>query len=123
VPQVVVADTRVAASRSADAFYDHPSQALTIVGITGTNGKTTTTHLVRDDARGRRDAVRRDRHAGRRRSATTPGPLDQHDAAGARTARAARRDADAGARAVAMEVSSHALALGVSTTCAFAPPR
>ena len=48
VPTIIVRDTRAAASRLADAFYDHPSRALTVVGVTGTNGKTTTTHLVRD---------------------------------------------------------------------------
>jgi UDP-N-acetylmuramoyl-L-alanyl-D-glutamate--2,6-diaminopimelate ligase len=46
VPAIVVADTRVAASKLADAFYDFPSRDLIVVGITGTNGKTTTSHLV-----------------------------------------------------------------------------
>ncbi len=30
----------------ADAFYDHPTQKLHLIGITGTNGKTTTSHLI-----------------------------------------------------------------------------
>src|SRR5690348_16009284 len=41
-----VADTLAALSPVAAAFYDHPSEALTIVGVTGTNGKTTTTHFI-----------------------------------------------------------------------------
>ncbi|HMD01844.1 MAG TPA: UDP-N-acetylmuramoyl-L-alanyl-D-glutamate--2,6-diaminopimelate ligase [Candidatus Baltobacteraceae bacterium] len=46
VTTIVVPDTRRALSRLADAFYGHPSQGLRVVGVTGTNGKTTTTHLV-----------------------------------------------------------------------------
>ena len=46
MPQVVVPDTRPAMGRLAAAFFGHPSQALTMVGVTGTNGKTTTTSLI-----------------------------------------------------------------------------
>ncbi|MBI4040839.1 MAG: UDP-N-acetylmuramoyl-L-alanyl-D-glutamate--2,6-diaminopimelate ligase [Deltaproteobacteria bacterium] len=46
VVQVVVSDTRVAMAQLACAFYQHPSQNMTCVGITGTNGKTTTTFLL-----------------------------------------------------------------------------
>lgn len=46
VPQVVVPDTRVAMGPLAAAFWGHPSRSLTMVGITGTNGKTTTASLV-----------------------------------------------------------------------------
>ncbi|MGQ9603745.1 MAG: UDP-N-acetylmuramoyl-L-alanyl-D-glutamate--2,6-diaminopimelate ligase [bacterium] len=45
--QVVVKDVRFALARISSAFFDHPSEKLTVVGITGTNGKTTTCHLVR----------------------------------------------------------------------------
>lgn len=41
-----VADSRVALARAAAAVYDFPSQKIKVVGITGTNGKTTTAHLV-----------------------------------------------------------------------------
>ena len=47
--QVVAAyvkDTRKALSKVSAAFYHHPSQALTTVGITGTNGKTTTAYII-----------------------------------------------------------------------------
>ncbi len=107
---ITVPDTRVAASALADAFYDHPSQVLMVVGVTGTNGKTTTTHLLRDvlesagipcgvvgtlggEFRGERWPL----------SNTTPLPLELHALLAAQLR--------AGARAVAMEVSSHALAL------------
>ncbi len=45
-PWVVVPDARLAMARLAAAFYQHPSGDLTVVGITGTNGKTTTSYLV-----------------------------------------------------------------------------
>ena len=110
VALVSVPDTRIAASALADAFFDRPSHAMTVVGITGTNGKTTTTHLVRDvleaagipcgiigtlggEFRERRWTL----------SNTTPLAIELHGLL------AAQRDAGAGA--VAMEVSSHALAL------------
>ncbi|WP_031513412.1 UDP-N-acetylmuramoyl-L-alanyl-D-glutamate--2,6-diaminopimelate ligase [Desulfofalx alkaliphila] len=46
IPTVQVEDSRLALALVAAEFYNHPSQSLTITGITGTNGKTTTTHLV-----------------------------------------------------------------------------
>ena len=44
---VAVADTRRALSSLAAAFYGDPSHALDVVGVTGTNGKTTTVHMLR----------------------------------------------------------------------------
>lgn len=46
VAQVVVGDVRAAAAPLASVVYGRPSEALTVVGVTGTNGKTTTTHLL-----------------------------------------------------------------------------
>lgn len=46
VPVVVVKDTFKAMAVIADAFYEQPSQKLHLIGITGTNGKTTTSHLI-----------------------------------------------------------------------------
>jgi UDP-N-acetylmuramoyl-L-alanyl-D-glutamate--2,6-diaminopimelate ligase len=109
VAQVLVPATRPALAHLAAAYYGHPSRALTLVGITGTNGKTTTSYLV--------DALLRPagptgilgtiqyvvgdevRPAGQ----TTPEALDIE--AMLATMR------DRGVRGVAMEVSSHALAL------------
>lgn len=48
VPIVLLQDTKHAAGKVADLFYDHPSHKLKIYGITGTNGKTTTTKLTYD---------------------------------------------------------------------------
>jgi UDP-N-acetylmuramoyl-L-alanyl-D-glutamate--2,6-diaminopimelate ligase len=44
---VGVHDTRVALAELAAAFYGHPARALNLIGVTGTNGKTTVTHLIR----------------------------------------------------------------------------
>ena len=46
VPQVLVPATRPALARLAAAYHGHPSRSLTLVGITGTNGKTTSSYLV-----------------------------------------------------------------------------
>jgi UDP-N-acetylmuramoyl-L-alanyl-D-glutamate--2,6-diaminopimelate ligase len=111
VPQVIVEDTRVAISQLADAFYDRPSQSLLVFGITGTNGKTTTTYLLRGiaEAAGLPCGVigTLGGNFGDRTwtlENTTPLALELH--------RLLAEMRDAGARAVAMEVSSHALALG-----------
>jgi len=46
VPVVVAPDTRAAMGEASTAIYGHPSSRLTLVGITGTNGKTTTSYFV-----------------------------------------------------------------------------
>ena len=46
IPQVVVRDTRHKIADIADRFYSSPSRGLNLIGITGTNGKTTVTHLI-----------------------------------------------------------------------------
>lgn len=46
VPVVIVKDTNRAMAVLADAFYGHPTKRLHLIGITGTNGKTTTSHLI-----------------------------------------------------------------------------
>lgn len=46
VPQLVVPDSRLASAMVADVFYGHPSRELRMIGVTGTNGKTTTTYLI-----------------------------------------------------------------------------
>ncbi|MDX2230633.1 MAG: UDP-N-acetylmuramoyl-L-alanyl-D-glutamate--2,6-diaminopimelate ligase [Leptolyngbyaceae cyanobacterium bins.349] len=47
VPLVIPADDMaIACAKLATAFYGHPAQTLKLVGVTGTNGKTTTTHLI-----------------------------------------------------------------------------
>jgi UDP-N-acetylmuramoyl-L-alanyl-D-glutamate--2,6-diaminopimelate ligase len=111
VPEHVVSDARAAMPELAARFFGHPSEELRVVGITGTNGKTTAAYLVRQllEAAGigcgligtvdwvvggqATPAVR-----------TTPEAIDLQ--------RAMRQMLDAGDRALAMEVSSHAMQLG-----------
>jgi len=99
--QVVVAPgtARAAMARVARTLYGDPATALTTVGVTGTNGKTTVTHLLGAvfEAHGWPAAVIGTLDGAR----TTPeAPVLQRLLAEAR---------DGGRRAVAMEVSSHAL--------------
>jgi len=46
IPQFIVKNSRVALARLADYFYNHPSRKMTMIGITATNGKTTTTFMT-----------------------------------------------------------------------------
>lgn len=46
VPQIVVSDTTETIAEISDLFYSSPSQKLNLIGVTGTNGKTTVTHLI-----------------------------------------------------------------------------
>lgn len=48
VAHILVEDARRAMAEIACSFYDHPSQKIPVVGITGTNGKTTTSFMVRE---------------------------------------------------------------------------
>jgi UDP-N-acetylmuramoyl-L-alanyl-D-glutamate--2,6-diaminopimelate ligase len=101
VPQLVVGDARAAMGPVASAVYAHPSAALSIVGITGTNGKTTTAHLLASILResGRTTGV----------IGTLSGTHTTPEAPELQARLAAFRDD--GYEAVVMEVSSHALAL------------
>ena len=45
-PQIIVSDSTIAIAQISDLFYGSPSHKLNIIGVTGTNGKTTVTHLI-----------------------------------------------------------------------------
>jgi UDP-N-acetylmuramoyl-L-alanyl-D-glutamate--2,6-diaminopimelate ligase len=100
VAQAIVPETRAAMGPVAAAFHGDPSHALDVVGVTGTNGKTTTTHLLQSvlEAAGRPAAV----------IGTLTGARTTPEATELQAQLAALRDD--GIEAVAMEVSSHALA-------------
>jgi UDP-N-acetylmuramoyl-L-alanyl-D-glutamate--2,6-diaminopimelate ligase len=110
VPWIVVRDARLALAQLASAFHGHPSSRMVVAGITGTNGKTTTSYLLAamfEHARircGRIGTVshrigRMEREAAR----TTPEAPDLQALLEAMVAE--------GCGACAMEVSSHALSL------------
>ena len=46
VPQLIVGSTRIATAELASSLFGNPSTVLRVVGVTGTNGKTTTTHIL-----------------------------------------------------------------------------
>src|SRR5881397_923112 len=110
VPEVVVPSSRVAMAPAADEFFGRPTAELQVAGVTGTNGKTTTTFLLFAilAAAGRRPGLVgtiEARVGGERRGVkrTTPEAIDLQ--------RLFREMLDAGDRSVAMEASSHASAL------------
>jgi UDP-N-acetylmuramoyl-L-alanyl-D-glutamate--2,6-diaminopimelate ligase len=112
LPAFVVSDARRAAPVAAAAAYGEPGSKLRLVGVTGTNGKTTTVGMLRhllDEPDGRSasigtlgvlvgsEGVPQPGGAG----LTTPGPIELQ--------RVLRALVDAGVSTVAMEVSSHSL--------------
>ena len=48
IPQIVVSSTEEIIAKVSDVFYSSPSTKLNIIGVTGTNGKTTVTHLIQE---------------------------------------------------------------------------
>jgi UDP-N-acetylmuramoyl-L-alanyl-D-glutamate--2,6-diaminopimelate ligase len=111
VPQLVVPDARRAMAQAAVTFFDDPTGTLEVAGVTGTNGKTTTTFLMHSilDAAGRRPGLLgtiESRIGGERRAAirTTPEAIDLQ--------RAFREMLDAGDRSCALEATSHGSELG-----------
>ncbi len=111
VAQVIVPDSRLAISALADAFFDRPSEALTVIGVTGTNGKTTTTHLVRDMLESAGIACGVIGTLGGSFRDRAPWPLSNTTPLASQLHGLLAEMRAAGAQAVAMEVSSHALAL------------
>ena len=114
VPQVLVRDGRLAALALAKEWFGNPAAQLTLIGVTGTNGKTTTTALVRHlfNADGTAGSIGTlgafdgagDAVPSTAGSLTTPGPVDLQ----ATLAELVRR----GTTHVAMETSSHSLDQG-----------
>jgi UDP-N-acetylmuramoyl-L-alanyl-D-glutamate--2,6-diaminopimelate ligase len=110
VPQVVVADARVAMAPVAARFWGDPTAELRVAGITGTNGKTTTAFLLHEVLEaaaiqsGLLGTVKQVVGAVEEEvERTTPEAIDLQETF--------RRMLQGGDRACAMEVSSHALAL------------
>ncbi len=114
LPELVVRDGRLAAIALARAWYDDPAARLLLVGVTGTNGKTTTTALTRHLLNGAGEAGslgtlgafdgQGQQVPSTAGSLTTPGAVDLQ----ATLAELVRR----GVTRVAMETSSHSLDQG-----------
>jgi UDP-N-acetylmuramoyl-L-alanyl-D-glutamate--2,6-diaminopimelate ligase len=118
-PAVLVRDSRRALAPISTSFYGHPADELVLVGVTGTNGKTSISYLVESilQQAGLRTGLIGTveiRYGSERQRAinTTPESLDLQ-----RTLRAMR---NAGVEYVVMEVSSHGLELGRVHGCSFA---
>ena len=109
VPVIRTPDTRGALALLAAAFHGRPSEDLTVVGVTGTNGKTTTTHLLDGvlGAAGRGPCAVLGTIAYAWPGVTRPAPNTTPGADDLQALLAEARDA--GCRAAALEVSSHAL--------------
>ncbi|MFZ5975480.1 MAG: UDP-N-acetylmuramoyl-L-alanyl-D-glutamate--2,6-diaminopimelate ligase [Bacillota bacterium] len=110
VTQVSVKDSRDAMALMSAAFFGNPARAMTMVGVTGTNGKTSTTYMVKSilESAGQKvgllgtitNMIGDERiHTER----TTPESVDLH--------RLLKRMRDEGVHTVVMEVSSHSLKL------------
>jgi len=110
IPQIIVPDTKIALSKAAANFYENPTDRMRVIGVTGTNGKTTTVFLLNEffKAAGLRRgtigtlgySIGDQRYAS---NLTTPDSIRLHQIF--------RMMADDGVTVAAMEVSSHSLAL------------
>ena len=105
-----VPDTRKALAQVAAQWYGHPERELKLIGLTGTNGKTTVTHLIRHmlEQSGEKCGLIGTNGVffgavARESARTTPESLELYGIL--------REMADAGMTCVAMEVSSHSLVL------------
>jgi UDP-N-acetylmuramoyl-L-alanyl-D-glutamate--2,6-diaminopimelate ligase len=118
VPQLLVADTRRSMPDLAAEIHRHPDRAMRLVGVTGTNGKTTVTHLVEAIGKAAGETVGLigtiETRVG---SQKFPNPRTTPEATDLQ--RLLRSMADAGAGMAALEVSSHALALGRASQVSF----
>jgi len=108
IPQIIVDDTREATAILGARFFGHPSERVSVAGVTGTSGKTTTTWMLRSilQAAGRPAGLIGTIHylvGGRKLPArnTTPSPIEIN--------RMLAEMYEAGQQCAVMEVSSHAL--------------
>jgi UDP-N-acetylmuramoyl-L-alanyl-D-glutamate--2,6-diaminopimelate ligase len=111
VPQLVVPDSRAALPLASVHVYGNPARQLTVIGVTGTNGKTTVTHFLETivNAAGGVPGVVGTLGA---RIAAEPFPLERTTPESNTVQQLLAAMVDAGVTVAALEVSSHALAMG-----------
>ncbi len=108
IPFIRVADARLAMSKMAAAFYNYPTGTIPLIGVTGTNGKTTTTYLIESIlSRAGVSAAVLGTISYRFADKTFPAPHTTPESV--ELQKTLRELADLGALGVVMEVSSHAL--------------
>jgi UDP-N-acetylmuramoyl-L-alanyl-D-glutamate--2,6-diaminopimelate ligase len=110
IPQIIVDEPRACVGFAAAELYGNPSRHLSLVGITGTNGKTTTAHLLASILK--TSGMQTEVIGTLSGTFTTPEASDLQRNFSEMVAN--------GTRAVAMEVSSHALSLGRVNGTSFA---
>jgi UDP-N-acetylmuramoyl-L-alanyl-D-glutamate--2,6-diaminopimelate ligase len=118
IPTVLVSDSRKALSKLAMAFYANPFQQVTLVGITGTSGKTTTTYLLESmvkAADGKPGVLGTVNY--RYSEKTVPAPVTTPESLD--LIRLSREMVDHSVTHIIMEVSSHALNQGRTQDCPF----
>ena len=111
IPYVQVADSRRALAAVGNQFFGHPAGGMTMVGVTGTNGKTTTTYLLKailEQAAGARVGLI---GTNQNMIGTEILPTERTTPESFELQRLFAKMRDAGCTHVVMEVSSHALAL------------
>ncbi len=118
VPFVVVPNGREALPQLAARFYNYPTRKMMMVGVTGTNGKTTATHLIQSIFRAAGNMAGLVGTLGTRIEDEIL-PTDHTTPESADLQQVLAEMVDRGVDAVAMEVSSHGLAQGRTAGCEF----
>ena len=111
VPCVVVADSRAALAQLGRNWYGDPAASMTMIGVTGTNGKTTTTYLLKDILEKKRGAKVGLIGTNQNMIGETVLPTERTTPESFELQGLFRRMKDEGCTHVVMEVSSHALYL------------
>ena len=110
LPQIVVPSTRHQIAELSSAFYNYPSKEIKMIGVTGTNGKTTVTHLIQKIFEETGQKCGLIGTLGYKFSSNNPYAEAKHTTPQAPEFQALlRKAADNGIKTIATEISSHSL--------------